>query len=336
MKRSTTTQGWTRRGMLGVGVGAIGAATMGGSRTAAHDLPTGPSNPVDQTAAQGPHAESLPVMMAGEQALYYGPEGMVAYNSGATPATVLYQSDPAYGSQTSAGWLGAHILLPLGCVLNAIDVSWYSATSRTGTVYVYRFRPDSGAVPTLVGMASVAAGSGIGSTSAALSNALVDGASAFSFEISQSSATWFRGARVRYHSPGGLFVPITPTRVYDSRLPMTPDASGMLTAGTNRTVSIADGRNPSTGTVTTPAVVPAEATALAYTLTVTDTAGTGYLTLNPGGTTAVTASTINWVGSALKLANSSAVKVPPARTVTVVCGGGATHFVIDAIGYYAA
>ncbi len=132
----------------------------------------------------------------------------------------------------------------------------------------------------------------------------------------------------------GAFHPITPTRVYDSRAALpTP---GLLAAGANRTVSVADGRDGN-GTVTTPNLVPVGATAVAANITVTGTTGAGgYLAVNPGGITTVGASTINWFGAGQNLANGVTLTLNATRQLTVVCGagGGSTHFIVDIAGYY--
>jgi hypothetical protein len=84
---------------------------------------------------------------------------------------------------------------------------------------------------------------------------------------------------VRLSSP---FVPVTPTRVYDSRAG-APLPTGVLLGGANRLVSVADGRD-NAGTVTVPGLVPAGATAVTANVTVTGTtSGFGYLAINPGG-----------------------------------------------------
>lgn len=131
----------------------------------------------------------------------------------------------------------------------------------------------------------------------------------------------------------GAFHAITPTRVYDSRA--AAPTPGPLATGSNRLVSVADGRN-SAGAVTVPNLVPAGATAVMANVTVTGTiGGFGYLAINPGGNTVEGASTINWFGEGQTLANGVGLTLNGNREVTVICnGGGATHFLIDIAGYY--
>lgn len=130
------------------------------------------------------------------------------------------------------------------------------------------------------------------------------------------------------------FYSIAPARVYDSRKPLP--APGALATGSNRLVSVADSRNITTGAVITAGIVPANAVAIAANVTVTNTTGTGYLSINPGGNTTVSASTINWFGSNQTLANGVTLTLNANREITVICGGtgSATHFLIDVTGYF--
>ena len=103
-----------------------------------------------------------------------------------------------------------------------------------------------------------------------------------------------------------------------------------------RTVAIAN-KVDTNGGLAIANIVPVGATAIAYNLTIVNTVGTnGYLVLNPGGVTAVSASSINWSASGLSLANASVVPVSASREVTVICGGTSTscNFIIDVVGYY--
>jgi hypothetical protein len=132
----------------------------------------------------------------------------------------------------------------------------------------------------------------------------------------------------------GSLHPVEPTRVYDSRRPLP--GGGTLASGATRTVSVADGRDLSTGAVTVADLVPKGATAIAFNLTITGTVGRGFLSVAPGSSTALGASTINWSESGQNLANGSVVKLDDSRQVKVYSGGpsGSTHFILDVAGYY--
>ena len=119
-----------------------------------------------------------------------------------------------------------------------------------------------------------------------------------------------------------LFVPITPRRAYDSR---DVGAGGTLGNGKPRRVNVTAG-----------GIVPENATAVAYTLTQTGTAGRGVLVVAPAGGEMPAVSNINWFSDNQTSANSSVVGIANgavdvwARSST----GGGAQFVIDILGYY--
>ncbi len=126
---------------------------------------------------------------------------------------------------------------------------------------------------------------------------------------------------------------VPPTRVYDSRVP-TP-APGAISSGQSRVVSVADGRAIDGGAVTVANLVPAGATAVAYNFTITNTVGSGFLTVNPGTDTTITSSAITWSATGQILTTGSLVAISADRRVTVIAGGGGTtDFLIDIVGYY--
>ena len=107
--------------------------------------------------------------------------------------------------------------------------------------------------------------------------------------------------------------------------------------GNNRLVSVRDRRALDSGAVVTPDIVPAGATAVTAKVTVVDTVGSGFLTVNPGGNLTVGAATINWSTDGQILNNGVNLTLSPLREVTVIAGGtgsSATQFVIDITGYF--
>jgi hypothetical protein len=157
------------------------------------------------------------------------------------------------------------------------------------------------------------------------------------FNVDLNGDLWYcsGGTPRRWHKLNQpSFHPVTPARVYDSRVNLpTP---GTLSSGQDRLVSVADARNLTTGAITTPDVVPAGALAVSANVTVTSTTGKGFLSINPGFDTVIKASTINWFESGQTLANGVMLTLDTARRVSVICGGTAndTHFVIDITGYF--
>ena len=136
-------------------------------------------------------------------------------------------------------------------------------------------------------------------------------------------------------SAAGAFHAIAPARAYDSRSP--EPAPGLLTLGVPRTVSLAAARDLDTGATVNPNLVPAGATAVLANVTVANTAGAGFLTINPGTAANISSSTINWSSSGQILNNGVSLTLGGDRQVTIVPGGSvgsATDVIIDITGYF--
>lgn len=119
-----------------------------------------------------------------------------------------------------------------------------------------------------------------------------------------------------------LFIPLIPTRAYDSR---DLGAGGPLAIGAPRTVNVTAG-----------GLVPPDATAVAYTVTQTGTTGRGVLTIGPSGSPMPTVSNINWFETNQTSANSSVVAIQDGKVDVWVqsSSGGSTQFVIDVLGFF--
>ena len=119
--------------------------------------------------------------------------------------------------------------------------------------------------------------------------------------------------------PAGM-IPLNPVRAYDSR---DIGAGGPLAGGSSRTVN-----------VTAAGIVPPQAVAVAYTLTMTGTTGTGYLSVAPAGGEQPDTSLINWTGPNQTMANSSHVGISDGQVTVYAGGSGSTEFVVDVLGYF--
>jgi len=277
-----------------------------------------------------------------------GVNGRTTYTSAITP-TEIYSGTQAYevyyrldnAPAVTPIYVSATFDVPLGSVLTNIE--WIvNGTPQAGRVALLKWTPDTGAG--FVVLAATNIGAGVNGrttyTSAITPTEIYNGTQAYEvyYRIDNAPAVTtsaIEGVRVRYLPPGQALTPVTPVRVYDSRLNMAPDPNGPIASGSTRTISVAGVRNVTTGALTGVDAVPANATAVAFTLTLADTALQGFLAVNPGGVTAVSASTINWKASGLDLANTGVVKLGPTRTLTVIAGGGgSTNFVVDIVGYY--
>lgn len=131
----------------------------------------------------------------------------------------------------------------------------------------------------------------------------------------------------------GALTAIEPRRVYDSRSPAP--SPGRLGAGESRVIPVANGRDLQSGGVNVADIVPVDATVIVFNLTVINTASSGFLSITPAPTTAISASTVNWIGDGQVSANSSMVGLAGTREVRVHCGGiGSTDFTLDVLGYH--
>jgi hypothetical protein len=129
----------------------------------------------------------------------------------------------------------------------------------------------------------------------------------------------------------GSLHPIEPTRVYDSRW---ATGGGPLTSGTSRGIDISAGRNIATGAIENANVVPATSTAVQYTITVADTAGSGFVAVTSTSASSYKASSINWSGAGQITANSTLAKISGPQLRLWGGGGGSTNVIIDVLGYY--
>lgn len=224
------------------------------------------------------------------------------------------------------------ITVPHGALLSELYVSGSWSTS----VELRRQRFGAYLHQTIVA-ATTPAGSGLTETRVAIFPPVVHDAmtGCLLFRTSLSNTQAVSSMAIGYTPAGGVFVAVAPHRVYDSRYNMTPDANGRLAAGSNRTISVADGRGMN-GTVNAPDLVPAGATAVAYNVTARQTKGAGFLVVNPGGDSTVRAATLYWTESRQTIANAAVGSVTD-RTVTLVCRGGSsasTHVIVEVMGYF--
>ncbi len=149
--------------------------------------------------------------------------------------------------------------------------------------------------------------------------------------VSGTPGTW---RELAGPTTAGSFHAIAPVRVFDSRITGFP-GSGVFTPGTTRAVSVADGRNQSTGAVTAANAVPAGATAVTYNATATNTTGGSFLAVVPGDVTTTDVSTLNWAGAGVSIANASVSRLDSSRQLRIIAGpGGNFDAIVDITGYY--
>jgi hypothetical protein len=124
-------------------------------------------------------------------------------------------------------------------------------------------------------------------------------------------------------SAGAFHFLAVPARVYDSR----NDPAKKIPVNTARTISLKS-------TTALPAV-PAGASGAQLTLTVTNTEGSGFITVYSNAlATNPNASNANWFGAGQTLATLTATAVDSDAKVKVYSGANITDVIIDVIGYY--
>jgi hypothetical protein len=125
-------------------------------------------------------------------------------------------------------------------------------------------------------------------------------------------------------SAGQLNLLPAPRRAYDSRPGATPGGDGALLAGGSRPVNLTQG----TG-------MPAGASAALISLTVTRTAGSGFLGVFSNAVGYPGHSNINWTAAGQDVAVTTVTAVDATGTCRVQNGpNGATDLILDVIGYY--
>ncbi len=126
---------------------------------------------------------------------------------------------------------------------------------------------------------------------------------------------------------GALHVLPEPLRAYDSR------SASRLAAGSVTTVSLATGRN---GAGVLLVAVPAGATAALVNVTLTGTVGTfGFIKAYSAALASPPATSVmNWSSTDENIANEITVALNSSAQLKVAPGGGATHVIVDIVGYY--
>ncbi len=132
---------------------------------------------------------------------------------------------------------------------------------------------------------------------------------------------------------GSYFVPVTPTRVVDTRI----NEGGSTVAATGTAIFQVAGIGPVPAEGTSTSVTGA--VAVAANVTVVNTKANGYLTVWPSGQTMPTASDVNWTAAQATQPNFDIAGLNNSSTtpndVSVYNGsGGSTDVIVDLFGYF--
>jgi hypothetical protein len=135
---------------------------------------------------------------------------------------------------------------------------------------------------------------------------------------------------------GTVFHPLDPVRAFDSRRATYP-AAGLLAPNDSKVVSVANGYDAAGVAIPAQAnVVPANATAITYNVTVAGATGSNFVAVTAGDAASFTASAINF-NAGSNVANAATVSIAADRTIKLWGGNGpgSAHVLIDVTGYYA-
>jgi hypothetical protein len=134
-------------------------------------------------------------------------------------------------------------------------------------------------------------------------------------------------AAITATAPPGKFTPVTPCRVVDTR-GGAPFTGGAFLPSESRDYQFSAAGAPCNG-------IPATAQALSLNITVTQTAGPGFISAYPrNGAPNPLVSTVNYVAGQ-SIANAAIVATDSSGFITLLCGVSGTHVIVDVNGYYA-
>ena len=316
---------------LAILVLALPSIGLAGNPPTRHALPGAKPN-LKPTAVSGPTLVPGAAMKSiGFGSLPFGPAAgtVVADN----PVSGIWDF---YDSSTN-GELDYPLGLPAGATVWQIDVYGYRTDTNPQNWTLWDEHPADGNVYGISATATTSAGPGEVQGTMSFPSGLVT-ATGHNWLVGLSVTnvdTAVVGVIVQYTLPSLALVPISPVRVFDSRISRF---GGPITKGSPRTINVKDAINPTTGVVTLSNAIPQGARAISYNVTVTGTVGAGYLDVLPGANTTVTGSTINWTGSGVTIANGGLVSLGTGtneRKITLVLGAGTkANVIIDITGYY--
>jgi hypothetical protein len=317
----------SRRSLLAFGGATVGGAVLGGT-------------------ALGPPAGAAPVAYApapGEPTIRSAGDpnpGIVAAVAPALNPNWSYRTIgyPEFGPRGSELTLGspqglyatvdmsvaAPLALPTLSVIREVTFFVYNTSSNTGlSVGLGHITPPATFTGGNFAFTEANAGSHTVTLTSFL-NPVVDGtlrSYALHAFLAAGAQFGIQGARVAWTN-GLAYAAVTPSvRKLDTRNP--GPLTGKIHSGQQKTFDL------------TPQL-PAGAKQALLGLTVTDTEAAGFLGLFRGGGTWPGTSNINWFASGQTVSNTVTVPVSPTGRVTMRCQGpGATHVVVDLLGYYA-
>lgn len=312
---------------LGAAVAVGGALSLGGGASAEAAETSNPTPQPGSNASGKPRlVPSVQPGFAPTPGLRYAAITGYALKTGIPTTSVMDVNGLGAGPRPIGGYVTADLDLPDGAVIKELHV-WgsggVSATLQSQSYGTYALSS--------IGTVTAAFGSGLQYGTSPIAGVVVDRGRQTVLWFGSLLATDSVDTLLVGYTPELLsFVPLLPARVFDSRY--TPPV-GKLVAGGSVTISVADAYTVGSGVVAMSDVVPVGAAAISYNLTVAHPTGSGYLSVNPGGTSAVTASSISYVLNQT-IANGATVALDNSRQIQVFCVGAGTDAIIDVLGYF--
>ncbi len=323
----------SRRVLMGaVGATALGTIAAAGSASAGL-RPLGVGDVAGAAQPQGvPRGENVP---APSVAYSYQVVGQAAF--GATDPLLPRSISPT-GAWAANSTLVASLVLPIGARVREV-VAWVANSSVASADLVLVSNALDGGTGAPTTHATVAVPGNAAATppitsasSAAAVDFIIDANRVYDIQILTSTTVRVYSVRIGYEPSVLSYVPVVPYRAYDSRLPSSPN-KGVLAPKSTRTIYIRDAINGS-GAVGTAGVIPANAKAITYNLTVDGATSSNWLAVAPGNATVTPSSAINFEGGQT-ISNAATVPID-AGNVKVFCGDmtGSPNILIDVTGYY--
>jgi hypothetical protein len=332
-----TDSDFTRRALLGVGAASFGAVALGANQALAAGSAAAPADDPVLGGSPTTFVESFPEVappaVAGARMATKSYNDAIGYVSGGASTLTWIFTATTNSVWASGGVVLCSLDVPTGGRIVQIDYYGWRGIAGTQMWRLLRLDATTGALTVPNDVTSASGTNEVVHTALTGIDLLVEPGVQFAADLLGSNVNnAFVSVVYQYIPPGLLFHPLTPFRAYDSRW---AGAGGPIVANTSRTVSVKDAHDTNTGAVTTADVVPASARAVGYNLTITGTAGFGFLAITPGDDVTFGASAINWSSTGQDLANGGTVGVNAALQVKVFAGfTGSTQFIVDVNGYY--
>jgi hypothetical protein len=273
---------------------------------------------------------ALPAAIPGAKMGAVGNADAIVYGNAAGATVITAYVNPIHYMYNSAGGLPilAPLGLPVGATLLQIDAYGYTTGAASQVWQLVDEDSSTGADAAAYNFPSTSTGPGLVQSTKTFPTGLTlpAGHCWFMDLVNTDSTNGFVGAVFQYTLPTLSLVPITPTRVLDTRNG-TGGLSGPFTNHVARTFQVTGG---STG-------VPAGAKAVTGNLTVTGQTSNGYLFIGPVAMNNPTSSTLNFPAGDDR-ANAVTVGLSAAGTLSITfvapSSGPTAHAIFDVTGYY--